>query len=128
MLAESENNFTIEGSTDNPLNLGGRNPRNHYTVQKPWYRGTTYGGIHENIWAAINRQLEMVLKNLENNNGVPQASDSQVVYLNQGEGYVPWGSADTYLIHGVNDGFHGSSLLVPNPQLIDVVRNRLLQG
>ena len=124
MLNESENQ--LNDGSNNPLNLGSHSPRHHYTVQRPWYRDTTYGGMHENIWAAINQQLEMVLKSLKDNNEVPQASDSMIVHLEIGEEYVPWGSADTYLIHGVNDGFHGTNLTIHNPQLIDIVRNRLL--
>lgn len=127
MSVESENNFTIEGSTDNPLNLGGRNPRNHYTVQRPWYRNTTYGGMHEDIWKAINQQIKAFTNNLENNE-IPQALDSFIVYIEEGQEYVPWGSGDTHLEHGVNDGFHGAPLISPHSYLKDVLKSILNGG
>ncbi|MBI4035954.1 hypothetical protein HY383_03315 [Candidatus Daviesbacteria bacterium] len=104
------------------LNLGSINTRQHHAITKPWFRSVVVGGPYENRTVA---EAEKVLISLnEADFNIPQANETVITSLEIGDSYVLKGSADTLLIHGVNDGFHGSKLL--DHPLRNIIADKLL--
>lgn len=125
MIVESENNITYEGPIDNSLNLGSHHIRKHYTIKLLDLRGVTYGGLHEDVQAAILQQVKLVVAVIEDSPGVPQSHHNTIIYLDDGKAYTPWGCSDIVpLNHSRNDGFHKSSQR--EEPLKEIVRMRLI--
>lgn len=115
------------------LPIGTLNPgaRFHHTIEDDKIRRFTFGGLHRTRDGAVKAQQKMAedargsawkpTEKQRNNGskGYSQASADedaahweslQIIELEVGEEYQPFGSGGEKYVHGVNDGTHGSTL------------------
>ena len=100
----------------------------HHTVR--WYgehKGMIFGGLHNTADAA--KQAFLNLPHLRK--GVAYREiifrRAKVIELREGQKYKPWGTNEVELVHGRDDGFHGSELRRNLPYR-EIVEKILRQG